>query len=252
MPTAPTWEHELPARTAVLAEIVRAADPRLPVPTCPEWTIARLAAHLGGTQRWAARSVRQRSPEAAVRFRDVPDRQAPEDPAALPDWLHAGAAGLVAAVRETGPDTEVWSWTGPRPARFWLRRVTHEAVVHGADAALATGDPVDIPPELAADGLTEWLEILPRLGGGGLRPLDPGRTLHLHATDHGLGEAGEWVLRGGDTGFDWEHGHAKGDAAVRGTAADLLLVVMRRLPVARVEVLGDRTVLDDWLTRTAF
>lgn len=248
------WEHELPARTELLAGVVGAADPQLPVPTCPEWTIARLAAHVGGSQRWVRTIVATRATEV-VRLRDVPGRRAPEDPAALPDWLRAGAADLVASVRDAGAGTPVWSWTGRGTAGFWLRRMTHEAVIHSADAALAVGAPVDLAPELAADGLTEWLEILPRIVTAELdsvQPLELGRSLHLHATDHGLGTAGEWFLRGTARGFDWEHGHARADTAVRGTAADLLLLIMRRLPAERVEVLGDPAVLDTWLARTAF
>jgi hypothetical protein len=42
--------------------------------------------------------------------------------------------------------------------------------------------------------------------------------------------------------------HAKADVAARGPAADLLLVCWRRRPVDTVDVVGDRTVLDAWLS----
>ena len=65
--------------------------------------------------------------------------------------------------------------------------------------------------ERAADGVVR----VPRPAGGAeARPADPpladGVTLHLHATDDGLGRAGEWLVRGAGGGVVWEHGHAQG------------------------------------------
>ncbi|OHV73019.1 hypothetical protein BCD48_33885 [Pseudofrankia sp. BMG5.36] len=48
------------------------------------------------------------------------------------------------------PDAPVWTGTGPQPARWWVRRLLHESVVHRVDAALALG--VDHPIEPAATG----------------------------------------------------------------------------------------------------
>src|SRR2546421_352939 len=71
--------------------------------------------------------------------------------------------------------------------------------------------------------------------------LADGATLHLHATDDGLGAAGEWLVRCERGRVAWEHGHGKGIAAVRGSAADLLQAVLRRIPAddPSVQVLGD-------------
>ena len=76
--------------------------------------------------------------------------------------------------------------------------------------------------------------------------------LHLHATDDGLGPAGEWLVRGTGGGIAWEHGHAKGDVAVRGPAADLVLALMRRRPSDSVETIGDAALWEHWLARTGF
>ena len=50
-----------------------------------------------------------------------------------------------------------------------------------------------------------------------------GVTLHLHATDDGLGPTGEWTIANDEDGVNWSHDHGKGEAAVRGRATDLLL-----------------------------
>jgi hypothetical protein len=44
--------------------------------------------------------------------------------------------------------------------------------------------------------------------------------------------------------------HAKGACALRGPASDLLLVLWRRLPVGRIEVIGDAAVADAFVAWT--
>jgi uncharacterized protein (TIGR03083 family) len=149
----------------------------------------------------------------------------------------------------------VWTFTGIRPAGFWARRMAHETAVHCADAELAVGREVAISPELGADGIDEWLWLLAE------DPDEPpdqlrgeGQTLHLHATDEGLDDAGEWLITRTPEGIAVQAGHAKADVAVRGPAAKLLLVLLRRLPPTEpgVQVLGDQELLGYWLDNTPF
>jgi predicted lipid carrier protein YhbT len=84
------------------------------------------------------------------------------------------------------------------------------------------------------------------VGGAELR--SRGETMHLHSTDH----EGEWLVRMEPDGLRVSREHAKGDAAVRGPAADLLLVVVGRAPATTVEVLGDGAVLDRWAQGAKF
>ncbi|HLQ53328.1 MAG TPA: hypothetical protein VK162_03530, partial [Streptosporangiaceae bacterium] len=80
------------------------------------------------------------------------------------------------------------------------------------------------------------------------------RALHVHATDDALAGAGEWTLRHEPSGITLSRGHHKGDVALRGPAARLLLVLVRRLPAddPAVEVVGDGAMLARWLERTPF
>jgi uncharacterized protein (TIGR03083 family) len=238
--------------TARLADVVAAEDETTHIPTCPDWTLRQLATHVGRGQRWATEIVTRRSAEA-VAFRDVPDGRIPDDAAARPGWLTSGAARLVETLTEAG-QAEVWTLTGLGPASFWARRIAHETAVHTADSELATGRRADIPADLAADGIDEWLMLLTSDPDNPLPLHDEGQSLHLHATDAGLNGAGEWLLRRTASGLAVERGHAKADVAVRGPAAELMLVLMRRLPAAgpQVEVLGDGTVLSRWLEDTPF
>ncbi len=256
--SADRYFAEIEAGTAGLAEILGEHDQSLPIPTCPEWTLRQLVTHVGRAHRWAAEITRTRS-DAFIPFREVPDGKLPDDRAEQQVWLRAGAARIVDAVREAGSDL-VWSFIGPVPAGFWIRRMAHETLVHRADAQLAGGaepEPV-IDAEVAADAIDEWLMLLT---GGILgnadertRALPAGAGLHVHATDDGLGGRGEWMIRHEARGLTIEPGHGKGDAALTGPAASLLLVLMRRRPVSdpAVTIYGDGAVVDGWLASTAF
>ena len=108
--------------------------------------------------------------------------------------------------------------------------------------------------QLAADAIDEWLERIAAESSADSSPLDAGQTLHLHATDDGLRTAGEWTITGTDAGIAWSHEHGKGDAALRGSAKDLLLAVVRRRTAAEggLEIFGDTAIWDGWLGRTPF
>lgn len=236
----------------LFGETVRDGDWSAPVPTCPGWTITQLFRHVGRGHRWAAQIIDDRVDEY-LDPRTVRDGKPPSDPAGAIEWLHGGARLLLDAVAAAGPDTPVWTFLGPRPAAWWVRRRLHEATVHRADAALAVGAPFDLAADVAADGVSEWLDLVAARATGEGAPLDPGVTLHLHATDD-LGPDGEWMIQGGADGIRWEHGHGKGTTALRGRAADLLLVLLRRRTAAEagVEVLGEEKVWTDWLSRTPY
>jgi len=249
---------EIEASTAGLAEILAEHDHSLPIPTCPEWTLRQLVTHVGRAHRWAAEITRTRS-DAFIPFRAVPDGKLPDDRAEQRAWLRAGAARIVDAVREAGSDL-VWSFTGPAPASFWIRRMAHETLVHRADAQLAAGAEPEaaIDAEVAADAIDEWLTLLAGgiLGNGDDRTegLHAGAALHIHATDEGLGGRGEWMIRQDAGGLTVGQGHGKGDAALTGPAVSLLLVLMRRRPVSdpAVTVYGDSAMVDGWLASTSF
>jgi uncharacterized protein (TIGR03083 family) len=247
----------LTAQSALLAEALAGTNLEMRVPTCPDWTLHQLAAHLGRAHREATAII-------AGGLTTPPDFgalkvSAPLDAQALGTWLYDGAAELVESIRLVGPQTPVWGWTDDQSAGFWSRRMAHETAVHRADVELALGREFALEPDLAADAISEWLSLLGSPQAVQFRPelaelRGEGQTLHLHATDPGLGEAGEWIVRRTPSGPVWEPGHRKGDVAVRGAVVSLLLVLMRRVAPAQapVTVLGDASLLDHWLAHTRF
>lgn len=248
----------LVVQSALFAEALHGADLQLPVPSCPDWTLYRLTEHLGQTHRWGTAIVTRRA-TAPFDPSTLGATAAPEDSDGLGAWLREGADELVDAIRAADPRTSVWSWGDDHSVGFWARREAHETAVHRADAELALGREFALEADLAADAISEWLGLLSAPKAVDVRPdlvalRGEGQILHLHSTDPGLGEAGEWIVRRTPSGPLWEHGHAKGDVAVRGPVVDLLLVLMRRVAPAQapITVLGDASVLEHWLAHTRF
>ncbi|MFI9824664.1 maleylpyruvate isomerase family mycothiol-dependent enzyme [Streptomyces sp. NPDC052013] len=244
------------------APLTAGSDLFATVPTCPDWTLEQLVRHVGRALLWVELLVRTRAQED-VPIDDVPGTEGPGtrgDAAALDTWLAEAGAAAVAALREAGPDTRVWSWSGIHTTGFWARRMTHELVVHHADATLAAGRPfAPVAAEVAADAVDEWLQIVQFvqrvLPDGPAKDLRrPGASLHLHATDTAPGLNAEWLIELGEDGVTWHRGHEKATVALRGPLTSVLLAFYRRLPLdaPRLEVLGDRKLLEFWLERATF
>ncbi|MEV6108319.1 maleylpyruvate isomerase family mycothiol-dependent enzyme [Streptomyces sp. NPDC051940] len=243
---------EIIEQTRLLRETLDGADLSVRVPTCPDWTLRELAVHVGGAHRWAAETVKRRS-QTEIPDEDVPGFYGPEAADGLDAWLAEGAELLATALREAGPSAEVWTWAAEKRSGFWARRMTHETVVHRADAAGAASAAYTVAPDVAADTVDEWLEILGHFGADdrdptwtALRSKYAGSSLHLHATD---APGAEWLIEVGEDGFTWTRTHAKATVALRGPLADVLRVFYRRLPTdaPEVEVLGEQALLGAWL-----
>jgi uncharacterized protein (TIGR03083 family) len=211
-----------------------------PIPSCPDWDVAELLGHMGRVYRWCAACVEANDLVSPHDLPRVPERDA------RVVWVQDGVTRVLDVLDRPAGDP-AWTWAPNGTVGFWQRRQAHETAVHRVDAELASGPPTPVPRALAVDGIDECLELLPNRFG--VPPISgTGETLHLHCTD---GD-GEWLLRLTDDGLEVETVHAKGDVAVRGPASELLLVLLGRRPADDVEVLGDRAVLDGFLTQASF
>lgn len=244
MPLAPDRYLEQLRSDGAALGAAAARDTSARVPGCPDWDVAALVGHTGVIHRWVAEILRTRARERPSRRGFAP----PEGGPAVLEWYSGGLDRLLRSLEEAGPDAEVWSWvtnppTGaPAPAAFWFRRMAQETAVHRWDAESATGTPAAVPQDLAVDGIAELLEsFLPLTSAAGAPP-DLGGSLHVHTTD----TEGEWTVRPGAARLEVERGHGKGDAAVRGTASDLLLALWGRPVFDRLETFGDASVVERW------
>lgn len=234
-----------------LAYIADGADPATEVGTCPGWTMSKLVKHTGTVHRWVTELV-SIGGENRIDPRSL-DLGLPEKESDYAGWITDGAEPLVRALRDAGPDTAVWSW-GPKSAHtsaWWARRVLHETTIHRGDAELANRQTPVIDPAVAADGIDEFLANLPAAGGPAkhLAELPEGQSVHLHATD----ADGEWLIRLTESGFEWERGHGKATAAVRGRLTLLLLFAYGRIGAGdeALEIFGDQDLLASWQEKSA-
>ncbi len=217
----------------------------VPVPTCPDWTVADLVVHMGLVWGWAAQIV---TTKERARFGEPPeDRGGP----ALRTWAKARAARLIGTLGAADPEVDCWTFGPPRSARFWFRRQALETVLHAWDVEGAVGVPSPIGPEVAADGVDEHLSVMVPRSLRSSPDLWTGQTVHLHRTD---GD-GEWVVRlGPDGGAVVERAHSKADLALRGTAEALWLWCANRATADElgIERFGDEEIAARWQTEMAF
>ena len=221
------------------------------IPSCPDWTLADLANHLGRVYAMVTVAL-QGDPDEVLDRRTIPERPAEQSPA---DWLHDRLDVLLGLLRARTEDDRAWNFaegTGA-PVGFWWRRQAHETLIHRVDAELAAGAEVEpVDPAFAADGIGDFLLI------GGHKQvswedlqLGDDLSVHLHATDT---SDAEWTI---DTGNRvYATAHLKADVAVRGPAWALDLWLWRRgsagstsdtgMPGLDLETFGDVAAAEAW------
>ena len=152
----------------------------------------------------------------------------PEDRAEVPDWFEAGLTDLVDALQAEPDERPRLELRRRRTGDGGVLAATHGAGDRGAPLGRRGCDRHaggHRPAELAADGIDELMAFfaarrLAQIEGG----IDLGGTVHLHCTD----VPGEWTFTARGTTFEATGGHAKADVALRGPAAELLLVLWGR------------------------
>jgi uncharacterized protein (TIGR03083 family) len=221
------------------AALVAAAADHLEVavPSCPGWDLAELVRHTGNVHRHKVAVIEV----GGTQRPKVGWASPPAGGRALLTWYREGLALLLDRLGTFDPETPAWSWTGDHRVAFWQRRMAQETLVHRWDAQAAVGDIGPVESELAADGVDEWLRVFLPDPDGAYEGA-PG-TIHLHRTD---GE-GEWLVELSSWPPVVSDGHAKGGAAVRGSAEQLLLFLWGRRPNDTVEVHGDPAMVDSLL-----
>ena len=233
---ADTYLAYLRQDAAAMVAAARRAPIDAAVPACPGWDLHELMAHTSGVHRWVTAMVSERTQEPISR-RNMP--AAPEGPEVI-DWFEHGASALIETLSAVGSEASVWNWTDSHRSYFWFRRQAQETAVHRCDAQSVSGAFEPVPVDLAVDGLDEMLTMW--VPDPDFSPNGPwlAGSLHIHLTD----ADGEWMLTPGPGVTKIEWGHGKADAAVRGTASNVLLYLWNR--DAPVESFGDPAVMASW------
>ncbi|GGM95741.1 hypothetical protein GCM10009721_22750 [Terrabacter tumescens] len=150
----------LGAAATVLRANAVAAGLDAPVPTCPDWTVLDLVAHMGMVHRWATSHLRG-EPIDPPEPLELEGRES-ADPLG---WFDDGATALLQAVVDAPDDLDAFVFLkeAPAPKLFWTRRQCHETTIHAVDtlgARLgrpARADETWIRPAVALDGIDELL-----------------------------------------------------------------------------------------------
>lgn len=246
MTTTPPFDDLLASiddRSAALRAAVRAApglDAR--VPTCPDWSVSELVAHLGGVHRSWATVVAAGPADQPPSFEEAGDMAPRGD---LLAWSAESTELLLSALRAAGPERGCWTWWqgsgAPMTSGAVARHQVQEASVHAYDAQVAAGEPQPLPAAAAVDGVAEFLSVV--LGSSGAWPHRPA-VVTLRAV-----EGPAWQVELTPSGSKLHDSAQDGTlATVHGTASDLVLLLNRRVTLDAVTVDGDRGVVGELLS----
>ncbi|MFD0557855.1 uncharacterized protein (TIGR03083 family) [Stackebrandtia endophytica] len=193
-----------------------------PVPSCPEWNVRDLVAHLEMVMdRYV---LRLRSPLP-------PEGQSPPSDAADPrPGLERAAAELAAALIRHDVGDVAWSWSPlPDTAWFWFRRAACEIAIHRWDAQKVEGTPEPVDRPLALAGVAEVFDsFLP--AGRLMFPQAANGRIRVSVVD----SAAEWLI-GWDQGQYAMDAGGEPDVTVGGSASDLFLAFWGRIPMTTVD-----------------
>ena len=210
------------------------------VANCGDWTVRELSVHVGEMYANAHANV-------------VSGSMDPVDPASIGNngdspgnelaTLRQRYQAIADALGATAAHDPAWSWTMDKTMGFYYRRMVQETAVHLWDLLDAAGTPEPLDGEFACDGINELFDLTyPNILTRGVS--QPTGSLHLHRTDG----AGEWTASVVDGKIVVDKQHAKADAAVKGSASDLNLLLWERVAPDsdNLQVFGDSEVLASW------
>lgn len=208
-----------------------------PIAAVGGWLMRELVAHQTFVWGFATANVLARGDKTGPS-----SPKPPEDESEIFDWAGAVRLEMLDVLSAADPATEVWSFApNNQTAGFWQRRMFAETMVHRWDAQSAALAIDPLYPDRAAEAIDEYTEVGLRFSSGRPNRIYPSRSLHIHCAD----TEGEWTLVGDDgPNVTVTREHAKGDAAVRGQAEELLLWIWGR--PGEVEIFGDAEVAAEW------
>lgn len=229
---------------AFRAAIVSAPRLDVPVPTCPGWTLADLAQHLGqGRRRWAAVVAAGPADALPPEAAKAGSAEAPGERDALIAWLDESIRTFHDALREADPDRACWTWwersVSPQTCGAVARHQLQEVAVHTYDAQVALGAPQPLADEVARDGVDEFLETC--CAGAYRWPYEPA-AVEYQAVDGRV-----WRVSLAADGVRIDRHPAPGTAAgacLRATAGELVLALYNRVPMESLELTGDQGLFD--------
>lgn len=248
----PDYLEHIRSESRRFRDVLSACDPEARVPGCPDWNAADLLWHLAGVQWFWAKTIRTR-PLGPDESDPGPDR--PTDYDDLLKAFDEYSSALVAALEQSDPADEAWSWSTEQTVGFTFRRQALEALIHRLDAEQTAGDITPLDTALSADGVEEVLDVM--YGGcpdwGSFSPLD--HRIRIDITDTG---ESLWVQLGRFSGTDPKDDMhydedditviadpgVEPDAVISADASTLVSRLWRRGDGATIHLAGDLLIVD--------
>jgi len=220
--------------------VAYAAAPSGRVQWSDRWSVGTVARHVARTHHVVGGIVAGR-PSADFGLFATLESPEKNDPRFL-DWFTEGTTIMCEQLRLAPAIDPCWNWYDGANGHvsFWGRRMAHECVVHRWDAQMgATGaaDPID--PEVAADGIDEFLDIFV-MTGRAQAGAPTGPTVLVETLDSG----GRWTVELPADGRVIHRDTRPADAKLCGGAADLLLLLWGRFMSVPESITTDGLVSD--------
>jgi uncharacterized protein (TIGR03083 family) len=218
------------------------AHPNAQVPSCPDWKGQDLLVHVTEVQQFWAWVTRLGGAAPNQAERPVFDDSVDAETAA-----RLATSDLIAAYEQVGLDAPTWVWwtTDNQDTVFGsARRQAHEALIHRVDAEQTAGVESVIDPDIAADGIAEFLERMI----GDVAPSSwsaQSGLIEVYATDVNQ----RWYVRVDDAGARLDvQPEGTTLATISGPAYDLDLTLWRRSGWSTLTFEGDLDAIEDFLT----
>jgi uncharacterized protein (TIGR03083 family) len=214
------------------------------IPWSDRWTVATVARHVAGTHHVVAEVIRERPDADFGLFAEL--RTPPKDAPEFVEWFRSGTSSLLEQLSSVPAADECWSWyEAGGQVGWWARRMALEALVHRADADMARGLDFSVAPEVAADGVDEYLDVFVAASRrANHSPAGP--TISFECTDR----SDRWCLDLSEQGSRLLSREAlPASVGVRGSSRDLLLALWGRAPfsdASGLEASGNVAELDRW------
>jgi uncharacterized protein (TIGR03083 family) len=218
-------------------------DPTARVPWSDRWTVGTVGRHVAGTHHVVSQIIKGRPTADFGLFASLqtPAKDSPE----FLDWFRSGTDALLEQLSSVPAGDACWSWyEAVSSVGWWARRMAFEVLIHRWDAGAAVGQTFEVDPELAADGIDEYLDVFVAASrAGNSSPTGP--SVSIECSDH---EDRWWLDLSEQGGRNVSTSPLTASVAIRGTAEQLLLFLWGRLPLAEagIEISGDVNKLDQW------
>jgi uncharacterized protein (TIGR03083 family) len=207
---------------------------------CPGFDVGRLLEHTGGFCRIVeGRVARDEEWKPASGTWQKAAVEVAGDPLG---WHREWGAALLDALRAADLSERVQTWAGARTRGFWLRRAAQELTIHRWDVEHAVGEPAPIDPQVAIDGIDEFLgefakRAAPTYAGSG-------ETFLFIADDLGVA----YCVTAFADRFELNSAKAP-DVEARGSAETLCRFLWGRALPSDLTATGDAGLLERWHAR---